>query len=86
MTAEQIAARSEARIPALVRLAYATIGNELAELMDKAAKQPPAVFFREVEAAIERADDLYAELDQKPIQDELETAIGEAIIAGLKAK
>lgn len=85
MTAEEIYKRAEARIPDLAKQAYAAIDADLARLMDLAEKMPPAAFYREVEQAIERIPKLYPLLDSRPIQDELETVMGEAIIAGLEA-
>lgn len=85
MTADTIAKRSEARIPELAKVAYAPIDAEMARLLDLAEKMPPAAFFYEVEQAIARVPSLYKLMDQRPIQDELETAIGEAIIGGLTA-
>ena len=83
MTADDIAKRAEERIPSLVKVAYAPIDTELARLMDLAEKMPPAAFYREVESAIQRIPSLYPLMDHRPIQDELETAMGEAIIGGL---
>lgn len=85
MTADEISNRAEKRIPDLVKVAYAALDAELAQLMDKAEKMPIAAFYREVELALERVPQLYPLLDSRPIQDELETAIGEAIIGGLEA-
>jgi hypothetical protein len=86
MTADEIQSNVEKRLPGLIKQAYAAIDNELADLMDKAERMPPAVFYREVQAAIDRVPSLYPLLDSRPIQDELETSIGEAIIGGLQAK
>lgn len=85
MTADEISRRAEKRIPDLVKVAYAALDAELAQLMDKAEKMPIAAFYREVELALERVPQLYPLLDSRLIQDELETAIGEAIIGGLEA-
>lgn len=83
MTADEIIARTEKRLPELAKRSYAAIDAELARLMDMAGKMPVGAFAMEVEAAIERVPSLYPLIDQGPIQDELETAIGEAIIGGL---
>jgi len=83
MTEDEIIARTEKRFPELAKRSYAPIDAELSRLMDLAGKMPIGAFAREVEAAIERAASLYPLMDQRPIQDELESAIGEAIIGGL---
>lgn len=85
MTADEISSLAEKRIPDLVKVAYAALYAEIRQLMDKAEKMPDAAFYREVELALERVPQLYRLLDSRPIQDELETAIGEAIIGGLEA-
>jgi hypothetical protein len=83
MTSKQIMARVEPRFPEIVKRAYAAIDAELAGLLERAETMPIAVFYREVEAAIERVPLLYPLLDSAPISDELETAMGEAIIGGI---
>ena len=85
MKAADISARSEKRLPELVKRAYSAIDNELARLMELAPTMTAAQFVREVEKAIERVPSLYPLLDSGPIQDELETAMGEAIIGGIIA-
>lgn len=84
MTADEIMANVEKRLPELVKRAYAPIDVEVSRLLDMAGKMPEAVFFREIEAAFERIPALWDYMDSLPIQDELETAIGEAIIGGIE--
>jgi hypothetical protein len=84
MKANEIMANVEKRLPELAKRSYAPIDNELSRLMDLAEKMPPAAFFREMEAALERVPTLWVLMDPRPIQDELETAIGEAIIGGIE--
>jgi hypothetical protein len=84
MKADDIMANVERRLPELAKRSYAPIDAELARLIDLADKMPPAVFFREMELALERVPALWELMDARPIQDELETAIGEAIIGGIE--
>jgi len=84
MKAEAIIANSEKRLPELIKRAYAPIDSEVSRLLELAGKIPDAVFYYEMEQALERVPSLWELMDARPIQDELETAIGEAIIGGIE--
>lgn len=85
MTARQIEAKVAKRLPAIAQEAYSPIKDELMRLIELSKQAiPEAVFFAEVKQAFERVPQLYPLLRSSVIQDELETAMGEAIIGGLK--
>lgn len=85
MTARQIEAKVAKRLPAIAQEAYSPIKDELMRLIELSKQGiPEAVFFGEVKQVFERVPQLYPLLRSGVIQDELETAMGEAIIGGLK--
>lgn len=85
MTARQIQAKVAKRLPAIAQEAYSPIKDELIRLIELSKQSiPEAVFFAEVKRAFERVPQLYPLLRSSAIQDELETAMGEAVIGGLK--
>lgn len=85
MKARQIQARVAKRLPSIAQEAYGPIRDELLRLIELSKLGiPDAVFYAEVKQAFERIPQLYPLLRSNVIQDELETAMGEAIIGGLK--
>jgi hypothetical protein len=83
MTAEQVKAKYTKRFPDIAEAWLAVIDRELADLMDKSERMTIGAFYAEVEASLARIPRMFDELGIQGLSEELEEAIGEAVIAGL---
>jgi hypothetical protein len=83
MNASEVIAKYEKRQPQIASEWLAPLDARIAALIDKADRMSPGAFLLELEREMEAIPGLFNSLNADALQDELENAIGESIIAAL---